>query len=136
MRASIAIVLSAAAILAGIGVAHAGDIPRHGSGYHPRGYPPIGHRAVPYVFYDFEPGIVVRPYWLPPWGHRHYYPRRRDPPRNYVRRHRVHANYRRPRPAQPYRRYWSTGPRIVDEFSPPYAPPLPPPPFRPGYVGP
>jgi hypothetical protein len=82
MRASIAIVLSAAAVLAGIDVARASDIPRFGSGYHPGGYPPIGQRAVPYVFYDFEPGIVARPYWLPPWGHRHYYSSRRDPPRN------------------------------------------------------
>lgn len=137
MRAPIAIALSAAAVLGGIGVARASDIPRFGSGYYPGGYPPIGHRAVPYVFYDFEPGITVRPYWLPPWGNRRYYPRRRDLPRNYVRRHHVHANARRPRPAEPYYRYWSTGPDIVEEAAPgyaPYAPPLPP--YRPGYFGP
>jgi hypothetical protein len=28
----------------------------------------------PYVFYDFEPGIVVRAYWLEPWAGRHYFP--------------------------------------------------------------
>jgi hypothetical protein len=30
--------------------------------------------AEPYVFYDFEPGIVVRAYWLEPWAGRHYFP--------------------------------------------------------------
>ena len=28
----------------------------------------------PFVVYDFEPGIVVRQYWLTPWAGRHYYP--------------------------------------------------------------
>jgi hypothetical protein len=30
--------------------------------------------AGPYVSYDFEPGIVVRAYWLTPWAGRHYFP--------------------------------------------------------------
>jgi hypothetical protein len=30
--------------------------------------------AEPFVVYDYEPGIVVRTYWLPPWGGRHYFP--------------------------------------------------------------
>lgn len=28
----------------------------------------------PFVVYDFEPGIVVRTYWLRPWAGRHYFP--------------------------------------------------------------
>jgi hypothetical protein len=31
-------------------------------------------RAGPFVAYDFEPGIVVREYWLRPWAGRHYFP--------------------------------------------------------------
>jgi hypothetical protein len=30
--------------------------------------------AGPFVVYDYEPGIVVRSYWLPPWGGRRYFP--------------------------------------------------------------
>lgn len=30
--------------------------------------------AGPFVVYDYEPGIVVRQYWLPPWAGRHYFP--------------------------------------------------------------
>ena len=30
--------------------------------------------AEPFVVYDYEPGIVVRTYWLRPWGGRHYFP--------------------------------------------------------------
>lgn len=30
--------------------------------------------AEPFVVYDYEPGVVVRTYWLPPWAGRHYFP--------------------------------------------------------------
>ena len=30
--------------------------------------------AEPFVVYDYEPGIVVRTYWLRPWAGRHYFP--------------------------------------------------------------
>ena len=30
--------------------------------------------AEPFVVYDYEPGIIVRTYWLPPLGGRHYFP--------------------------------------------------------------
>ena len=33
----------------------------------------VVHTA-PFVSYDFEPGIVVREYWLEPWDGRHYFP--------------------------------------------------------------
>ena len=29
----------------------------------------------PVIVYDFEPGVIVRTYWEPPWGNRHYFPR-------------------------------------------------------------
>ena len=31
-------------------------------------------RAEPLVYFDFEPGITVREYWLTPWAGRHYFP--------------------------------------------------------------
>ena len=30
--------------------------------------------TAPFLSYDFEPGIVVREYWLEPWAGRHYFP--------------------------------------------------------------
>jgi hypothetical protein len=30
--------------------------------------------TAPFSSYDFEPGIVVREYWLEPWAGRHYFP--------------------------------------------------------------
>jgi hypothetical protein len=30
--------------------------------------------AEPFMVYDYDPGIVARAYWLPPWGGRHYFP--------------------------------------------------------------
>lgn len=34
-----------------------------------------GHvHAGPFVVYDYDLGIVVRQYWLPPWAGRHYFP--------------------------------------------------------------
>jgi len=129
MRASIAIAGLAVSIIVGLGVARAADIPPGHFGA-PGADPLVGHRAVPYTVYDFEPGIAVRPYWLQPWAYRHYYPRGRE-----VRRHRVRAVARRPRLAEPYERYWSTDPLFVEEVPPYYAPP-PPPAFGPGYFGP
>jgi hypothetical protein len=31
-------------------------------------------RAGPLVEFNFQPGTVLRAYWLPPWGGRHYFP--------------------------------------------------------------
>jgi hypothetical protein len=128
MRTGIAIAGLAVGIIVGSGVARAAEIPPSDHVAAPGAYPLVGHRAVPYDIYDFEPGIVVRPYWLQPWAYRHYYPRGRD-----VRSHRVRAVARRPRLAEPYERYWSTDPLIVEEVRPYYEPP---PPFRPGFFGP
>lgn len=33
-----------------------------------------GPRAGQVVFWDFEPGVVVRAYWLPPYANRHFFP--------------------------------------------------------------
>ncbi len=144
MRLLSAIIASAVGIVAGAADARAADIPPLGAGSYPstHAYPLVGHRAVPYTVYDFEPGIAVRPYCEQPWGYRHYSPTGRD-----VRRRHARAVVRRPRPAEPYERYWSTDPIYVEEIVPyggPYGghaqpvpvPLPPPPPFRPGYFGP
>ena len=35
---------------------------------------PYGRVAGQILIYDFQPGVVVRAYWLAPWRHRHYFP--------------------------------------------------------------
>jgi len=60
---------------AGIAAAHAADLPRvpasRSVGLY---YAPHGVRAGQVWIWAWEPGIVVRPYWLAPWRNRHYYP--------------------------------------------------------------
>ncbi len=86
--------------LAGITGAGAADLRGNSAGArYAVPYDVIGHRAAPLIIYDYEPGVVVRAYWLPPWRHHHYFPFRRD-------KVTVRAAVR-PRPAQTYRRYWS-----------------------------
>ncbi|HXD46836.1 MAG TPA: hypothetical protein VN655_17050 [Pseudolabrys sp.] len=61
--------------LCGIASACAADLPpvqaERNVGLH---YSGRGHRSSPIVIYDYQPGVVVRAYWLAPWRHRHYYP--------------------------------------------------------------
>jgi hypothetical protein len=100
MRVLLAIAVSALGTVA----AAAADLPLA----YPPAYSAYGEPAVPLVIYDYEPGTVLRAYWLPPWRNRHYFPMAREVP------HKARISVR-PRPAQPFSRYWST-------------PPLPPPP--------
>ena len=50
--------------------AHAADLGGGGGGAAWGGQVHSG----PFVVYDFDPGIVVRAYWLEPWAGRHYFP--------------------------------------------------------------
>ena len=38
-------------------------------------YAPFVSRMEPVIVYDYEPGVIVRCYWCPPWQNRHYFPR-------------------------------------------------------------
>ena len=66
-------------------------------------YEPIGRRAPGLLVYDYEPGVVTRAYWLPPWRQRHYFPFGLAK----WERHRTHIGGRA-KPAKAFRRYWST----------------------------
>jgi hypothetical protein len=100
-------VLSAIAIallgIAGIMPARAADLrvsPQYRSSWF------VGERAGPIVIFDDEPGVVVRPYWLPPWRNRHYFPMAGRRPR--LGRHENLAAHTAYRPAQDFYRQWST----------------------------
>ena len=100
MRALTVIALSAVGIIAGSAAATAADFtlsPRYEFG---------GPRAEPEVIYQYEPGIAMRAYWLPPWHNHHYFPHtgRRPAIGRYERQSKRH---RRTRAAESYVRYWS-----------------------------
>lgn len=66
----------------------------------------VGDRSGMLVVYDFEPGVNVRPYWLAPWRHRHYYPRTGEQP-EIGRDENLSAPSGRQKPAETFRRHWS-----------------------------
>ena len=87
-------------------------------------YAPYGVRIEPLIVYDYEPGVIVRSYWLPPWQGRHYFPRTGKRPK--VGRH-EHKMPARKSMAEDYFRSWSV--------SSVFAPDLPPPPMLPYAIG-
>jgi hypothetical protein len=104
--------------LFGIGAAQAADlsVAPQGSGSYTLAQP-----APPVIVYDFEPGVVIRAYWLPPWGHRHYFPATGRMP-VYGRREYLAPNGPL-EPAETYYRSWSNSPMPHDRV-PLLAPPL------------
>jgi len=87
-----------------LAVTAAGAADFHGArgGHFVAHYDPIGRPAGQIFTYDWEPGVVVRAYWLRPWRDRHYFPYGRD--RWDV--HRVSSHPVRLRPAEPFKRFW------------------------------
>jgi hypothetical protein len=102
--------LIAGLVLAGLGVAQAADLPAV-----PRltVYPaPAPRVASPLVIYDYEPGVVTRSYWLPPWGYRHYFPATGEAP-VFGRDEDLSSRGRPPEEAEDYERHWSNVPAYV-----------------------
>jgi len=113
MRAIIAIMLLAL----GSVCANAADLPtEQGEGYSVRSLG-IGERSGVQVVYDFEPGVNVRPYWLAPWRNRHYYPHTDEAP-GIGRYEDLSAPTGHLKPAQTFRRYWSTSSSDLIEYLP------------------
>jgi hypothetical protein len=101
--------------IAGISAACAADLPRERAErniymYHV----PYGRRVAPLVIYDFQPGVVVRAYWLAPWRHRHYFPFGAAKPEPDF----APANNAPPEPAETFERYWSTSQNFLRELPP------------------
>lgn len=95
-----------AGLLAGLGAATAlaADIPGGAGGYG-YGYGE-GIPAGQIVVWDAEPGVTLRPYWLPPWRNRRYFPSNGEMPE--IGRDEDLSQRSAPRPAQPYERHWSS----------------------------
>jgi hypothetical protein len=102
MRAPLALALSLTGILAGITAAGAADLPyplAPRSAY-------IDEPAAQLVVYQYEPGVTMRAYWLPPWRNRHYFPHSNRRPRLGRKESRSRVGGR-PRPPETYARSWS-----------------------------
>ena len=119
MRVHAAIAIVALTVTA----AEAGDFHHARGGQFVAHYDPVGRPAGQLFTYDWEPGVVVRAYWLHPWRGHHYFPYGRD-------RIRHVAHPFRPHRAEPFYRYWgaSSGfdvpPRYWPARPPRQAPPI------------
>ena len=116
MRAFIAIAILVFGA-AGITGARAADLPAgggaRGQGYS-LDYSVVGGPAAPLIIYDYEPGITIRAYWLPPWRNRHYFPFHGK----LGKRHATASPAVRPKPAQTYWRYWSNDGAFINDQPP------------------
>lgn len=74
-----------------------------------RGY---SARTAPLVVYEYQPGVIVRAYWLTPWRHRHYYPTTGDKP-EIGRNEDFTAASNAPEPPENFQRTWSTSSTFV-----------------------
>ena len=107
LRLALAII----AIVASAAAASAADVPGNlGAGGYGN-YPAYGGME-PVIVYDFEPGVIVRTYWEPPWGNRHYFPRTGRRPK--VGRL-EHMPPRRVLRNESYYRYWSVSSFFLPE---------------------
>lgn len=97
----------------GAATALAADIPGGSAGYGSYGE---GVTAGQIVVWDVEPGVVVRPYWLPPWRNRHYFPSNGEMPE--IGRDEDLSQRSAPQPAKTYRRSWSSSSRSAEPLRP------------------
>src|SRR5262245_18274409 len=87
-------------------------------GYGPYAYSP---RIEPLIVWDYQPGVIVRSYWLSPWQNRHYFPKTGKRPKA---GRLEHVTARKNTPAQDfYRSWWASSV---------FGPELPPPVIQPG----
>lgn len=101
-------VIAGGVLLALTSAAQAADLPPDSLGLH---YSAIGRRVAPLVVYDYEPGVVVRAYWIAPWRNRHYFPSTGEVPAS-GRDEDLSANAAPPEPAETYAREWTNPPAV------------------------
>jgi hypothetical protein len=97
--------------LACIPASGAADLGIGGRSYFGGDYYVNAERAGALIVYDFEPGTMLRAYWLPPWRNRHYFPF------HAAKIHHV-SSRSRPKPAESYFRYWSNDGAFIAEPPP------------------
>jgi hypothetical protein len=111
---------------AGISTASAADLSSVRSDSYSTHASAAGHRTAPLVVYDYQPGVVVRAYWLAPWRHRHYFPTTGVKP-EIGRDEDLSANTGgASEPAETFQRTWSTSSAFLPEAPRAGAQPLDP----------
>jgi hypothetical protein len=103
-----AVPLIAGLLLAAAGAAQGADLPPDSIGLHHSG---LGHRVAPLVIYAYEPGVIVRAYWIAPWRKRHYFPTTGEAP-DIGRDEDLSATGTPPEPAESYAREWTNAPQV------------------------
>ena len=103
-----AVALIAGVLVAAVSAAQAADLPPDTIGLHHSG---MGRRVAPLVIYAYEPGVVVRAYWIAPWRKRHYFPTTGEAP-GIGRDEDLSAASAPPEPAESYAREWTNAPQV------------------------
>jgi hypothetical protein len=101
--------------IAGVTAAGGADLSTDRSANYSTRSSAIGHRTAPLVVYDYQPGVIVRAYWLAPWRHRHYYPTTGEKP-EIGRDEDLSATGSAPEPAETFYRSWSTSAAFLGEL--------------------
>jgi len=96
----------AGAILIGAGSVAAASAADISAGLNVNGnlYSPAVARIGPVIVFDYEPGVIVRRYWLPPWRNHHYFPRTGKRPK--IGRREILPKHRMSK-SEEYFRFWS-----------------------------
>jgi hypothetical protein len=110
------ILFAAIVVSAGVTTACAADLPVDSSMQHSTYSSTMGQRAGQLVVYDYQPGVVVRPYWEEPWRHRHYFPHTGEMP-EVGRDEDLSAPRGHYKPAKTFKRHWSTSSNFASEYS-------------------
>jgi hypothetical protein len=99
-------------------VANAADVSAGGpvTGYGLYAYSP---RIEPLIVYDYQPGVIVRSYWLAPWQNRHYFPKTGKRPKA---GRLEHVTARKSSSPQDFYRSWSVSSVFAPELPPPNQP--------------
>jgi hypothetical protein len=99
-------------------VANAADVSAGGpvTGYGLYAYSP---RIEPLIVYDYQPGVIVRSYWLAPWQNRHYFPKTGKRPKA---GRLEHVTARKSSSPRDFYRSWSVSSVFAPELPPPNQP--------------
>jgi hypothetical protein len=108
------VLVAAILIVSGIASVRAADLPTDQHDSYSTLAVGFGHRSGPLTVYDYQPGVLVRAYWLAPWRHRHYFPTTGEMP-EIGRDEDLSAPSNSSEPAETFHQHWSTSSAFLSE---------------------
>jgi hypothetical protein len=108
------VIVAAILLVLGIAGVRAADLPTGQHENYSTRTIGFGHRSGPLVVYDYQPGVLVRAYWLAPWRHRHYFPATGEKP-EIGREEDLSAPSNPSEPPEAFHRYWSTSSALLSD---------------------